>query len=130
MRRIDGQHVGAGVDKLFCALQKIARCANGPAHAQAALFIFAGVGVFQFLLDVLDRDQALEVVLIVDHEKLFDAMLMQNQFRLFKRGAHRDRDQVLLGHHVAHRHIGARFKAKVAVGENADELGALGDRHA
>ena len=41
-----------------------------------------------------------------------------------------DRDQILLGHHVADGHIGARFKAQIAVGENADELAALGHGHA
>ena len=57
-------------------------------------------------------------------------MLVQNQLGLFERGAHRHRDQVLLGHHVADGNVGARFKAQVAVGQDAHQPLALRDRHA
>ena len=130
MRRVDGQHVRARANQLSRALQKIARRANGSAHAQPALIVLAGVGILQLLLDVLDRDQALQIVLIVDHQQLFHAVLVQNQLGFFKRGAHGNGDQVLLGHHVADGNIGAGFKAQVAVGENADQPLAARNRHA
>jgi hypothetical protein len=55
---------------------------------------------------------------------------MQDLLRLFERGAHRDGDQVLLGHHIAHGNVRACFKAQVAVGQDADQPLALGHRHA
>ena len=57
-------------------------------------------------------------------------MLVQDQLGLFERGAHRNGDQVVLGHHVADRNVGAGLKAQIAVGEDADQPLALRDRHA
>ena len=130
MRRVDGQHVRARAHQFGRALQIIARGTDRSAHAQAALVVLAGVGIFEFLLDVLDRDQAFQIVLIVHHQQLFHAVLVQNQLRLFQRGAHRNSDQVLLGHHVADGNIGAGLKAQIAVGENAHQPLALRHRHA
>ena len=130
MRRVDGQHIHARPHQLRRPLQKIARRPDGSAHAQPALLVLAGVGIFQLLLDVLDRDQALQVVLIVDHQQLFHAVLVQDQLGLFERGAHRHGDQVFLGHHVADGNVGAGFKAQVAVGQNAHQPLALRHRHA
>ena len=130
MRRVDGQHIHAGAHQLSGALKKIARGADGSAHAQPALIVLAGVGIFEFFLDVFDCDQALQLVLIVDHQQLFNAMLVQDQLGLFERGAHGNGDQVLLGHHVADGNIGAGFKAEIAIGEDAHQPLALRDRHA
>ena len=94
------------------------------------MLVLAGHGILQFFLDVLDGDEALQLVLIVDHQQLFHAVLVQDQFGLFQRSAHRNGDQVLLGHHVADGNVGAGFKAEVAIGEDADEPLALGNRHA
>ena len=112
------------------ALQKIARRPDRSAHAQPALIVLAGVGILQLLLDVLDRDQALQLVLVVHHQQLFHAMLVQDQLGLFERGAHRHGDQVFLGHHVADGNIGARLKAQIAIGEDAHQPLALRHRHA
>ena len=39
-------------------------------------------------------------------------------------------DQVLLGHHLGDRQVEAVLEAQVAIGEDADQLAVLGDRHA
>jgi hypothetical protein len=59
MRGVDSQHIGAIAYELGRALQKVSRRSDRSAHTQAALLVLAGVGIFQLLLDVLDRDQAL-----------------------------------------------------------------------
>ncbi len=97
------------------------------ADAQAALFVFAGVGVFQFLLDVLDGDEAFELVVVVDDEELFDTMLVEDLLGLLERSADGDGDEVGLGHHVVDGDVGAGDEAEVAVGEDADELAFAGD---
>ncbi len=104
--------------------------ADGCAHAQPALIVLARVGIFQFLLDVLDRDQALQLVLIVHHQQFFHAVLVQDQLGFFERGAHGHGDQVFPGHHVAHGNFGARFKAQIAIGEDAHQPLALRNGHA
>ncbi len=109
--RIDGQHVSAGADQFGSALHKVAGGADGSAHAQPALIVLAGVGVFELLLDVLDGDETFELVLFVDHEQLFHAMLVQNQLGLFECGAHGYGDEIFFGHHFADGNVGTRLEA-------------------
>ena len=113
------------------ALQEIAGRADRRTHPQPPLIVLGGAGIFQFLLDVLDRDQALQDVLVVDDQQLFHAVLVQNFFRLLERRSHRHGDQILLGHHLADGNIEARLEAQIAIGQNADQLSIFqGDRHA
>ena len=127
---VDGQQVDLGSHQFLRALQEVAGRADGRAHAQAAVIVFGRGGILQALLNVFDRDQAFEVVGVVDHQQLLDAMLMQDGLGIVQRGADRNRDQVLLGHHFADGNVGAGFEAEIAVGEDADQLLVLGDRHA
>src|SRR5207249_11217471 len=60
--------------------------------------ILARVGVLDTLGDILDRDQALELEAVVDHQELFNPVLVQNLPRLVQRRAFRRRDEVLPGH--------------------------------
>ena len=68
--------------------------------------------------------------MLVHHEQFFHAVFVQDQLSLFERGAHGHRDQILTGHHVAHGNLGARFKAQIAIGEDAHQPLALRDGHA
>ena len=130
MCAVDGEYVDLGFGEFLRALQKISGRSDGCAHAQAALGIFGGVGILQLLLNVFDRDQAFEVVFVVDDEKFLDAMLVKNFFRFFESGSHGNGDEVFLGHHFIDGNVEAGFKAQIAVGENADQLSVLGDGHA
>ena len=49
-------------------------------------------------------------------------MLLQDFFRLFKRGPDRSRDQRFGGHHFLNRHGIIPYKAKVTVGDNANQF--------
>ena len=122
MGGVDGERVDAGVDQLGGAFEKVAGRADGSGDAETALRVLAGVRILQLLLDVLDGDEALELVVVVDDEELFDAVLVEDLFGLLERGADGDGDEVLLGHHVVDGNVGARDEAEVAVGEDADEL--------
>ena len=53
--------------------------------AQAALLVLAGVRIGDRLLHVLDGDQADAAVLVVDHEQLLDAVLVQQALGLVLR---------------------------------------------
>ena len=57
VRRVDGQHIYAGTYQFCRPLHIVARGSDGSAHPQPALIVLAGTGVFQFLLDILDRNQ-------------------------------------------------------------------------
>ena len=124
---VDGEGVDAILDEFGGALEEVAGGSDGAGDAKAALLILAGVGVLQLLLDVFDGDEALELVGVVDDEKLFDAMLVQDLLGLLEGGADGNGDEVGLGHHVADGDVGAGDEAQIAVGEDADELALLGD---
>ncbi len=122
MRGVDGQQVHLHANKFLGALKKIASSAYRCAGAQAALFIFGGVRVLDFLLNVLHRDEALQVVLVVHHQQLFDTVLMEDLLSLLQCGAHGDGDEIVLGHHVGDGQVISSFKAQITVGEDAHQL--------
>ncbi len=124
---VDGEGVDAHVDEGGGALEEVAGGADGSGYAEAALLVLGGVGVLELLLDVFDGDEALELVVVVDDEELFDAVLVEDLFGLLERGADGDGDEVVLGHHVADGDVGAGDEAEVAVGEDADEAALAGD---
>ena len=62
-----------------------------PPTRRRPLVILAGVGVFQLLLDVLDGDQALELVVVVDDQELLDAVLVQDVLRPLRAWCRRGR---------------------------------------
>ena len=130
MSAIDGEDVHFCFGQFLRSLQKIPGGADRRADTQASLRILGGVRILQFFLDVFDRDQALEVVLIVDHEEFLDAVLVENLFRFLQRRAHGNGDEIFLGHHLVDGNVEAGFKAQVAVGEDADKLSVFGDRNA
>ena len=130
VRRIDRDHVHLAAHQFLGAFEEIAGGPDGRADPQAALLVLGGVGVFQFLLDVLNGDEALEVVMLVHHQQLFHAVPVQDFLGLFERGAHRDGDEVFLRHHVLDRQIEAGFETQIAVGENADQFAVAGNGNA
>ena len=127
---VDGDDVYLAADQFLGPFEKITGRANGGAHAQAALFVLGRVGVLQFLLNVLDRDQALERVVVVHHQQFLNAVSVQNAFGVFKRGADGNGDEPVaaLRHPRRDRQMEIGFKAQVAIGEDADQMAALG-RH-
>ena len=68
---------------------------------EAALIVLGGTWVFEFLLDVFDGDEALEVEVLVDDEQFFDAMFLQDFFGVFEGGADGNGDEIVFGHHLA-----------------------------
>ena len=131
VRGVEHQEVDLGPDQRRGALEVVARGADRRADAQAAELVLAGVRVLDRLLDVLDRDQPLEVAVPVDHEHLLDAVLVELGLGLLERRPLGDGDQVLLGHQLADRLVEVLLEAQVAVGEDADQVTLrVGHRHA
>ena len=130
MRRVDNYHISAGRQQGVYPCLPVNDSNCGP-HSEPPHGILAGIGVLLYLLDVFDRDQSGEIIVFVHDEELFDPVLVEKLFRIFKgdlRG--RDRDQVFMGHHIGHRLLEIGFKAKVAVGQDADQLLVPDHRHA
>src|ERR1044071_6441320 len=95
---VDDDHVDAGLHQRVDALLAVRADADGGADAEPAPFVFARVRILRLLLDVLDRDQTSELELLVDDEKLFDAVAMENLLGLVELDAGPRRDEIVLGH--------------------------------
>ena len=101
MSGVDGEDVGLGLGHFDGALQEVAGGADRGADAQAALIVFRGARIFELFLDVFYGDQAFEVEVLIDDEKFFDAMLLQDALGFVERGADGNGDEIVLGHHRA-----------------------------
>ena len=128
--RIDGDDVNLCGDERGNALHRVCGRADSRADEKPAVFVTRGVGILDALFDVLDRDQAFEIAVFVDDGKFFDPVFAENLLRLFQRGAHRSRDEVLLRHDIVDGLIVVGFKAEIAVCKDADELAVLRDGNA
>jgi len=87
------------------------------------------MGIVPLFLDILDGDQSLEISLVIDQGELLDAMLLQDLLGSFERRPDGRRHQPSGSHIVRD---GTRIfggKADIAIGEDAHQLGALGDRY-
>ena len=127
---VDREDVGFGFHDFDGAFEEVAGGADSGADAQAAVVVFAGARIFEFLLDVFYGDEAFEVEVLIDDEKFFDAVFLQDAFGFFERGADGDGDEIVFGHDRADELIVIFFEAQIAVGENPSESRAAGDGHA
>ena len=91
------------------------------------MIVFSRTRIFQLFLDILYGDESLEVEILINNQKLLDAVLLQNFFRLLQRSTDRNGDQVIFGHHLADQLRMIFFEAQIPVGENAGQSSAPRD---
>ena len=131
VRRVDHQHIDAGLDERGDTFVGSLAHADRGADAQLALGVLAGVRMLAFLQDVLDGDEPLELEVAVDHQHALEAVLVHELHRLVPAGAIAHRDQLALRRHDRlHRLVELGFEAQVAVGNDADHLPGLDHREA
>ena len=130
VRGVHHDQVDAGLDQPFGALETALADRGRRRDPQPPLRILAGERMRDRLFHVLDGDQADAAILIVDHQQLLDAMLVQHPLRLVLADALAHRDEILVRHQFGNLLPGIGGKAHVAVGEDADQLArhALGWR--
>ena len=78
---------------------RIARDPDSGADAQPAESVLAGIRILDLLLDILDRDQPLELEIAIDDEQLLDFVTVKDLACRIERGANRYRNEVLARHH-------------------------------
>ncbi len=127
MGGVDDNHIDAGGHQRGDTFLAVGTDPDRGTDTQPADIVLAGIGVLAYLLDVLDGDQPLEVPLVVDHQQLFDPVLVQVLLGLFESGPGRHGHQIFLGHDIGDRLVEPGFETQVAVGEDADQLAFLAD---
>ena len=121
MRGIDHQDIDARLDQRLGALQAGRAGADRGADPQPRVGVLARAREGLRLLDVLDRHQPDQPIVVVDHQELFDAMLVQELLGLVAADALGHGDQLVRGHQIAHRDVRIGREAHVAIGQDADQ---------
>src|SRR6266446_2064068 len=127
---INGEDIGFCLGHLDGTFKEIAGGADGSADGEAAVVVFCSARIFEFFLNVFYGDEAFEVEVLVNDEKFFDAVLLENFFGFVESGADGDGDEIVLGHHLADELRMIFFEAEVAVGEDACKASAARDGEA
>ena len=127
MRRIDDQTINARFYQLVGAFPEITRSTNGRRYAQAAQIILRRCRILNCFLNVFDGNQALQVFVIIDDQKFFDAMFLQNCLGLIQRRANRNGDQRLLRHNLRNRQFKSSFESQITIGYDADQVAVFID---
>ncbi len=129
VRGIEHHHVDPDLDQLLHMVEAAVH-PDGRAGSQAAEIVLGREGIFFHLLDILDGDQALEMVFVIHHQELFDAVLVEERLGLLQGDSRFGGDQMLAGHHIPHQEIFVGDETEVAVGDDSDQLLAAQHRHA
>ena len=125
---INDDQVTLGIQQRLSAFKARIAHGGGSGNAQAAGFILGGVGVVHRAHDVLHGDQADAVAIIIHHDQLLDAAVVQ-QAAAFGFGHTRAHgDETFLRHQLGDRLRVIFSKAQIAVGDDADKTagGATG----
>ncbi len=116
MGGIDNNHIDTGFGQQRAALFSTLAHANRCTNAQTALSILGRQGVIGGFLHVLDRYQAVQITIILEHQYAFETMPVHQQTGIFKGGAFMNGDQLLTrGHDRGNRLIEIALEAQIAI---------------
>ena len=129
VRRIDHNHVHTSFHQSLHALFCVRARADRRTHAQTAFFVFVRIGKLGVFNDVFYRNQAFELVFLVQHQHALDFVFVHHFARFLNTGADRNGNQFFARRHDGgHGQIQTRFKTQIAVGHDADNLAVLHHR--
>jgi hypothetical protein len=128
VRRINDDHVNTGFSQQFDALFGTGTGANGSTGAQMTGTVLVGQRMFGGLENILDRNQAAQMILSIDDQHALEAVLADQFLGIFDAGFFIHRHQTLARRHDQFdRLVEIGFKAQIAVGNNTDDLARLVD---
>ena len=123
MSSVDHDYVYASLSQQFDALLGTGTNADSRASTQAAQRILVGERVLGGLENVLDRDQATHVPIIVNNQHALQTVLADQFLGIVYAGAFLDRDEALARRHDGlDRLIEIGFETQVAVGNDTHHL--------
>ncbi len=98
--------------------------------AQTTFIVFTGIGEISGFLNVFDRNHALKMERLINHQQFFNAVFVQQLDNLGFFGSGHHRHQLLFwGHHRGDRLIQTGFKTHIAVSDNPHQIFTLHHRH-
>src|SRR5690606_24406997 len=131
VRRVDDEQVDAGAHERLSPLERVLGYADSCADEQASLAVFGRVRKLDRLLDVLDRNEALQRVRFVYERQLLDLVLLQDDFGFLQRRADRSRHQIVPRHDFRDLDAVVVYETQVTVRQDTDQFAlAIHDRNA
>ena len=112
---IDDDNVTPGIDQCFGTREAVVTDISRRGNTEAALLVLTGVGMKLRFLDVFYRNQADAPITVVDDNKLFDPVLMEQAFSLFAINTVLHGHEVFMGHQFANRLLLIGRKPNVAI---------------
>ena len=79
VRGIHHHHIDPRLAQRRDPIQRVGRGAHGGADTQAPDGVLAGIRKLGRLLEILDRDHALQLMVAGDHQHFLDAVLVQQR---------------------------------------------------
>src|SRR5699024_4291244 len=130
--RVDHQQVHSGIHEVHGAFETVAEKSDGSAYSQASVVVFCRMREFLSLVEVLDRNEALECVVFANQGQFFDAMFLKQAHNVVTCHVKGCGDQRHFGHDLVHlgaRVVSAGNKAGVTIGDDAQQnLVLINDR--
>ena len=105
---VDDEHVDVLLDEGLGTLERVLADADGGGDPEPPLLVLRGERILDALLDVLDRDQALQVAAAVDDRELLDLVPVEDRPRVVERRPDRNGDQPFARHQVRDRLLRCR----------------------
>ena len=122
MGAVEHESVRARVKQRARAVEHVRRDADGGGDEQTAAAVLCGVGIGHSLFDILDRDETLEMEILIDDGQLFDLVLAQRLFGFFERRSLAADDEIFARHKLSDLPVEVGFKLHIAVRDDADKL--------
>ena len=125
---IQNNNVNLGFCQSCHTIQNIGSNTNTCTAEQTSLCILCCKRIFDRLLNILDRDQALQIEVLINDRQLLFSCLCQNLLCFFQCDTFGSRNQTFTGHGFFNLLGKICLEFQVAVGNDADQLFALCDR--
>ena len=129
MGGIDDDHIHLGLHQRIHPHHHVLCDAYGRAAEQPSLLILCRIWVLNLLLNIFDRDQALQVKVLIYNRQLLFPGLRQYLLGFLQGNSLTGSNQPFRGHGFLNLFCEIRLKKQVPVGDNAHQLFALRDRN-
>ena len=133
VRGVNNKDIHPFVNQQLDARLQIGTDAHCRAREQTSACIRRRVRIIAFLLNILDGDKSLQHPPLIHERQFFDAIFLQNRFRLFERRADMTRNQFFMRHEITDgtRQIGRLDKTRITIRQNSNQfISRFGDWHA
>src|SRR5262245_19412384 len=112
---VDHKTINARRNQTCSSLAKISSGANRSSNSQAAEVVLGGHRIANRFLDVLYSNQALDALVTIDYQELFNPVLLQDGLGLFESCSNGNCYERLRCHDFRHRNIKTSLKTKIPI---------------